>query len=280
MILTHFQYFPQSETEPELPSDEYIKTGFVKAFEHLKDVSRENTEIEIASVHIVLVPDFFDFRIRMLVNDAAEAARVNPNGVMIISPQDMIKAYPGCLDDEITKMPILDPVRTEETVMIVDYGMTYLHLHTQSKRCRMKIALDSYSCSRVAILLFYRVLSLGGPLSRQIEQGASKPQLFEALWRAKFAMEQTTETPWDVDSQDHYEEWPLDLQNWWIDEEEDAVLRWEDVQAIEDEYIDELAEYLDQALDCLQGERKSRSVLFSRMREEEKRTIEMLTTLA
>ncbi|KAJ5759537.1 hypothetical protein N7520_006693 [Penicillium odoratum] len=56
------------------------------------------------------------------------------------------------------------------------------------------------------------------------------------------------------EGQDHYEEWPLDLQDWWIGEQEGAVLRWEDVEAAESDYIDALANYLDQALDCLQGQ--------------------------
>ncbi|KAJ6096461.1 hypothetical protein N7486_007207 [Penicillium sp. IBT 16267x] len=72
-------------------------------------------------------------------------------------------------------------------------------------------------------------------------------------------MKQPTET--DDEDPYHYEEWPLDLQDWSVGEEEGAVLRWEDVQAAEADWVDELSEILNQSLDCLQGERSSLSAV-------------------
>ncbi|KAJ5645229.1 hypothetical protein N7507_011240 [Penicillium longicatenatum] len=245
-ILIYFQSFSQTEMELNLPSDEYMKIGFVKAFEYIKDVSREHSEIEISGAHI-LVPDFFKDRIRDLVLDAALEAGIHAIGIQ--SPQEMIKSYNGILD-EVIKPFGLDARPEQQNHIIIDYGLRYLHIHTQSGRCRMKRALDSMSCSRVPYNLYHRVISVDGPLSRQIDNGASRDDLHEAVWRARFAMKQATETDED---QDHYEEWPLDLQDWWVGEDEGAVLRWEDVQAAEEEYIDKLSDILIETLDCIQG---------------------------
>ncbi|KAJ5646994.1 hypothetical protein N7490_003366 [Penicillium lividum] len=241
-LLMHFQ--PQSETEPEIPSDEYIKIGFVKAFNYLKIASREqNIEIESA---LMLVPDFFNSHVRKLVEYAAIEAGVVSFGIE--SPQEMIKVYDEMFDDEINAIP--EPISiSKPSIMIVDYGLQYLHLHTRGRTCQTKHALDTLGCSGIWRFLYYRFLTLDGPLKRQIEKGASRHDLFSALWQARFFMKQPME-----EGQDHYEEWPLDLQDWWIGEQEEAVLRWEDVEAAESDYIDELANYLNQALDCLQGQ--------------------------
>jgi hypothetical protein len=251
-ILIYFQSFSQSEMELNLPSDEYMKIGFVKVFEYIKVVSREHSEIEISGAHI-LVPDFFKDRIRDLVLDAALEAGIHAIGIQ--SPQEMIKSYNGILD-EVIKPFGLDARPEQQNHIIIDYGLRYLHIHTQSGRCRMKRALDSMSCSRVPYNLYHRVISVDGPLSRQIETGASRDDLHEAVWRARFTMKQATETDED---QDHYEEWPLDLQDWWVGEDEGAVLRWEDVQAAEEEYIGKLSDILIETLDCIQGEKSNLS---------------------
>ncbi|KAJ6096462.1 hypothetical protein N7486_007208 [Penicillium sp. IBT 16267x] len=178
-ILMRSQFSSQSEMEPDLPSDEYMKTGFLKAFEYIKNVSREHSEIEISGAHI-LIPDFFDAHVRGLVIDAALEAGVHAIGIQ--SPQEMIRFHNVILDDEVTGLFQLDsPSEQKQNVIIVDYGLRYLHLHTQSSRCRMKRVLDVMSCSRVPWLLYHRVISLDGPLSREVEKGASRSDLHVAL---------------------------------------------------------------------------------------------------
>ena len=247
-FLKDFLLNPQSG-EPDIPSDEYMKTGFVKAFEYIKEVSREHSEIEITGASI-LIPDFFDNHIRGLVRDAAFETGVENVGVR--SPQELVRQHSGILDDVAAPFRFDErPQRQNE--IIIDYGLRYLHIHTESGRCRMERVWDGMSCGRVPYNLYHGVISHDGLLSRQVKKGASRDKLHEALWRARFAMMQPTGKDEDQD-QDHYEEWPLDLQGWWIGEDEGAVLRWEDVQAAEEEYVDMLSEILNQALDCVQGE--------------------------
>lgn len=243
--------------KPDVLSDEYMKTGFEKAFEYIKHVSWELSEINITSASI-LIPDFLDARIRGLVRDAALETGIDSVGVQ--SPQELVRQHGGILDEVAAPFQFDERPQRRNEIMI-DYGLRYLHLHTRSGRCRMERVLDEMSCSRVPHILYHRVISLDESLSRQVAKGASKNDLFEALWRARFAMKQPIEQDEDQ-QQDHYEEWPLDLQDWWIGEDEGAVLRWEDVQAAEEDYVDLLSDILNQALDCVQGE-SSKSVSIS-----------------
>ncbi|KAJ6008445.1 hypothetical protein N7540_012421 [Penicillium herquei] len=240
----------QLETDAEL-SDDYIKTGFLQAFEFLKEGAREAINITIQGA-VITIPDFLDDHVLELAGEAAKEAGINSfSDIPFVSPtQNLIWPFKSILDEDATDYFSSGPW---ENSLLIDYGVGYLDIATNGGRCRLKYPVDILGCQRIAKKLFDKFISFEGLLKQQIEKGASKPGLYSALWTASQNIRYPSERDTLEDSDDHYAEWPLDLEDWWIGDDETVVLRWEDLEAVEAEYIDELANQFDRALDCLQG---------------------------
>ncbi|KAJ5702189.1 hypothetical protein N7488_009737 [Penicillium malachiteum] len=234
----------QFEADAEL-SDDYIKAGFLEAFEVLKEGARESKNITIRSA-VITVPEFLDEHVRELATEAAKEAGITtfPNNPIILPTQTLIWLWKSTIDDSDD---IIDFLSEEPwgNSLLIDYGVGYFDIATNGGRCQIKYPMDIMGCQRIAMKLVDKLISFDGPLKQQVEKGASRPALYSALWTASYKIRHPSEIDPLEDSDDHYAEWPLDLQDWWIGDEETAVLRWEDLEAVEAEYIDELANQFD-----------------------------------
>ncbi|KAJ5720482.1 uncharacterized protein N7483_008416 [Penicillium malachiteum] len=253
-LSSSFQPSSQLETDVEL-SDDYIKTGFLQAFEVLKEGARETMNITIRGA-VITIPDFLGDHVRELAEEAAiEAGITRVLAFPLVFPQkNLIWPWNSILDEDVTDYFSSEPW---ENSLLIDYGVGYFDIATNG-RCHMKYPMDILGCQRIAKKLFDRFTSFDGPLKQQVEKGASKPDLYSALWTASQSIRYPSEIDTLEDGDDHYAERPLDLQDWWIGDYETVVLRWEDLEAVEAEYIDELANQFDRTLDCLQGRMNER----------------------
>ncbi|KAJ5716107.1 hypothetical protein N7493_008018 [Penicillium malachiteum] len=252
-LLGSFQPSSQFEADAEL-SDDYIKAGFLEAFEVLKEGARESKNITIRSA-VITIADFLDENVRELAAEAAKEAGIAtfPDIPIILPTQTLIWSWKSILDDSDEIIDILSEEPWGNSLLI-DYGVGYFDIATNGRRCQIKYPMDIMGCQRIAMKLVDKLTSFDGPLKQQVEKGASKPALYSALWTASNKIRHPSEIDPLEDSDDHHAEWPLDLQDWWIGDEGTAILRWEDLEAVEAEYIDELANQFERVLDCLQGE--------------------------
>ncbi|KAJ5627084.1 hypothetical protein N7528_004511 [Penicillium herquei] len=250
-----FQPSSQFDADAEL-SDDYIKAGFLEAFEVLKEGARESKNITIRSA-VITLPEFLDVHVRELAAEAAKEAGITtfPDIPIILPTQSLIWSSKSILDDsdEISIDVLSQAEKPWGNSLLIDYGVGYFDIATNGGRCQIKYPMDIMGCQRIAMKLVDRLTSFDGPLKEHVEKGASKPVLYSALWTASYKIRHPSEIDPLEDNDDHYAEWPLDLQDWWVGDEETAVLRWEDLEAVEAEYIDELANQFDGVLDCLQG---------------------------
>jgi hypothetical protein len=51
----------------------------------------------------------------------------------------------------------------------------------------------------------------------------------------------------------HHDEWPLELKDWWLGEEEETVLKWQDVEKIETDYVKGLSVFISDMLIEMKG---------------------------
>lgn len=248
---------PPSDVDKK-PSPDQIREGFIEAFERVKNVSLEESGINITSA-VVFFPRFLSDEVQTLVIEASDEAGIRP--YLPTSPEKILSMVDNILEENITSVNLaVNP----QKLLIVDYGLWYFDVQTHGRRCKLNYPIDSMGCTSIPYRLVKTLYSTNVDIQQQLDQGASYNPLAAAIYQARELMKMDG----GVDSLDEKasemempEKWPLDLDDWWIGQRKEAFITWDDIKAVEAEYVSDLAETLDRLLLCLEGKRSSLFIL-------------------
>jgi len=158
-------------------------------------------------------------------------------------------------------------------ILLLDQGRHHMAAHTYKRGGdeahkpikELSVPLDSYHNMALEINLFKRVTSRGVlkeqlKLREQLHLDAEIWRLHHEIERARMLIKDNMFDFMVKDAEDggededhHHDEWPLALDNWWTGPAQSAVLAWEDVQAVEDEYVEHLSSTLDTFLKSIRS---------------------------
>jgi hypothetical protein len=240
----------------EEPSSDQIRQGFIEAFEWVKNVSLAEDGTNITTA-VILFPRFLSQDVRTLVVEASEEAGIRP--YVPISPHNLLIRAENILEQNITSV---DLAVHSQKLLIVDYGLLYFDVQTHGRRCKLNCPIDWMGCMSIPVKLVQRLNSTNLDIQQQLDKGASTIPLLAAVHRSRLLMKMDggVDSPEEeAYEKDPPEKWPLDLDDWWIGQRKEAFIYWNDIKAVEAEYISELEETLDNLLLCLEGKRSSLS---------------------
>jgi hypothetical protein len=244
------EYRPFAQVDEMTLDDVY--NGFVSALESIKDksFSQHNQTIYFA---MFSVPDFFNTTICSLLISAARdlgiASVENP------IPRTIAAAWGA-------------GVSGDTRALILDQGKHYMNIRTfqeefprsykKSKISQRSLPLDPYASHTLDRNLLRRVIQVSPVLRKQLELGASEDQLGAEIARARikiknFKDEESLMEDADENKDYHHDEWPLELKDWWLGEEEETVLKWQDVEKIETDYVKGLSVFISDMLIEMKG---------------------------
>jgi hypothetical protein len=243
---------PPEMEEIEKPSSNEIRLGFLEAFEWVKKVSLADYGTNITSA-VILFPRFFSHEVEMLLVEAAREAGMMP--LHRTSPDWVLRKFENILEQNPTAIEVA--VRPQR-LLIIDYGLVYFDVRTYGRRCRLNYPIDAMGCLNIIYRLVTRLNSTNLDIQQQLDQGASSNTLAAAIYQSRLLMKMDI----GVDLSDEEaskkevpEKWPLDLDDWWTGQKKEAFIYWDDMRSVEAEYISELAENLDNLLNCLDGKK-------------------------
>ncbi|KIN02863.1 hypothetical protein OIDMADRAFT_178682 [Oidiodendron maius Zn] len=219
---------------------EEIKDGFISLLKRVKEQALENRNTTITFA-VLSLPDYFNDTIRAIAGEACREV-----GIQAISP--VPRTTMGVWGAEIAH-------DDDTRVLILDHGKYHLTMRTyQTVRNRSKpllqryLSIDIFASATLDRELVNRVIETDAILKKQINSGANRARLREAIETArpkiKGSIDQLFARANDgSDNEDYnYNEWPLNIKDWWHGMEGSAVLRWEDVEYVEEEYVKNLAQ--------------------------------------
>lgn len=223
---------------------ENLKEGFVAVLKRVKEDTLEKNDINITFA-ILSVPDFFNETVNQILQEACLNV-----GIETIKP--FSRTMMGAWGANTTR---------DARVLVIDQGQFHLRIrtyqevwHYKKPLLQMYLPLDPFGSQAIDNQLVNQVLRTNEVLREQISLGANRQQLQLELARARLLIKDSIDVLMGKSSEDHHhEEWPLDLKDWWIGEEENAVLLWKDVEAVEDAYVESLGENILTFLVALRG---------------------------
>ena len=227
---------------PEEITHEDIKAGFVSMLEVVRAsaLQHHNTTINFA---ILSVPDFFNGTISNLAIEACKEVGIQTTEKTIV--RTVMGAW-GARNME-------DENAANDRILILDQGKFHLAIRTYQEKensekriLQRYLPLDSLGSHSIDMQLVERVIRAPGVLRDQIQQGADRSRLQYELARARLLIHDNLDTQMGLglNEDHHHEEWPLELKDWWIGDEQGAVLAWEDVRIVEDEYVASLSDLI------------------------------------
>ena len=219
---------------------EEIKDGFVSLLKRVKEQALENRNTTITFA-VLSLPDYFNDTIRAIAWEACREV-----GIQAISP--VPRTTMGVWGAEISQ-------DDDTRVLILDHGKYHLAMRTyQAARNRSKplfqryLNIDIFASTVLDRELVNRVIETDAILKKQINSGANRDRLREAIETARPKIKGSIDQLFARanDGSDHedysYNEWPLNINDWWYGMEGSAVLRWEDVEYVEEEYVKNLGQ--------------------------------------
>ncbi|KAL4937710.1 hypothetical protein BDV06DRAFT_202388, partial [Aspergillus oleicola] len=146
----------------------------------------------------------------------------------------------------------------KKNLLLLEQGESYLDVMASSRWCRHRRIADKLGCDAIFWGLVRR-LSNKERIQEELNRGALLDKLVDAVMRAREIITAQQEgggvQAARLDS-DGPEEWPVDLNDWWVsgrDEQESVSLRWADVEAVNDEYVESLRDRVDETRSTIQG---------------------------
>ncbi|KAL2837474.1 hypothetical protein BJY01DRAFT_44964 [Aspergillus pseudoustus] len=252
-----------SGTEPQIELElDYIQDGFTQALKLIKERAYNNTGTSIFSA-MILYPDFFNTAIQRRADDAAHYAGIQTLGLGPMTKRQVFERYAPTLLFNKT-----EPVGWENqpSLILLEQGASHFDLLTSGRHCMMAHPLEEMACRRLLVLLWARFSKRNADVLAEVTETGSWDTLGQKVMVARESMKAHRERECEVSEgfeecggAELIEEWPLDLDDWWSSEERrrPVSLLWEDVEAVDEEYVDRMAECLDQAQLCLQGATRS-----------------------
>jgi hypothetical protein len=123
---------------PELSYEE-LKAAFLQAFQILKNVSMEESGVDITSSGL-LYPDFLEFTTHEPIGDAAYEV-----GIWVYqrwTPHEMITTFSQILDESSANVSHLKQTTCDQNLLIFDYSFYHFDVQTRSKTHVNSIPMD------------------------------------------------------------------------------------------------------------------------------------------
>jgi hypothetical protein len=250
-VLARLNFSSQSEIEPL--SLEELKAVFTQAFQVLKNVSMEETGINITS-SVVLYPDWLEYATHRPIYEAAHEADIYV--YMQQTPHEMITQYGHILDESSAGVNHLKKTKCNQISVIIDYGFTHFEVQTRGKAHKDKWVIDIMGGHYNVGIALKKVISSGQGLPEEHEiDDSSKEKLFLAVAKARREMkEQMGHETWEEpEGTSEIKEWPIKLKDWSNGEDIDVVLSWNDVKEVEAAYMDWLKDFFSLLVENLYG---------------------------
>ncbi|KAL4948859.1 hypothetical protein BDW69DRAFT_188880 [Aspergillus filifer] len=249
---------------------EEIKDAFTEAFSTVRDVTLENTGVNITSA-IILYPDFYNTAIQEAISDAAYETNISgwmPS--MKMTHRQLFERYSNLL---LFNRSRSSGVSGEPNLLLLNQGFRTFDLLTSGEHCLMNVPVDELSCFGLMGSLFWKLAREDRypVLREELRRGADTTRLWREIGNARWYLKAQRKTDMEGEGEGVTEksemvqedaelvhEWPLNLDGWWVSDAEQAIsLRWEDIEAVDQQYVDYLADCLDGVQMCLQGATRS-----------------------
>ncbi|KAH8690580.1 hypothetical protein BGW36DRAFT_388998 [Talaromyces proteolyticus] len=236
---------PTEETKKEQEVDKQKQRGikaFAPVFDKVKQVAWEDSTVNITGA-MIIYPDFFNETMRSIILEAAEKAGIDTMS-STMTPRELIAGANGLYFD-LWVGNITDIRHTQrEGVIIIDHGQFHVDVQTTGYQMHsMLFPLTTTGASAITKNLVNRTIYTDANIHQEILQGASYGDFYNAVWKARWKIKNCTAT--DAGEDDVcFDTWPLDLNGWWVGENRSAEIRKEDVQYVDDEYVRQLAHWL------------------------------------
>lgn len=236
----------------KLITDRDIKESFYPVIRELKDSALKNHNVSI-DFAILSLPEYFPPQHGYIPTRACDYLGIR-------TPQLSIPKTLAAVASVDTK--------PDARILLLDHGRYHMVLQTLKRGGNKKhdpimdlaIPYDAFRGEVLEKNLFIRLTSKGVLkdqllLKKEFNLDQKQMILRHEIERARLLIKDNV-FDWDDDSEDHHhDEWPLNLDNWWTIIEDwgptsipSVVLAWEDVQAVEDEYVNSLSTNLDTLL--------------------------------
>lgn len=242
-----------SQSEIELLPREELKAVFLQAFQVLKNVSMEETGVDITS-SVVLYPAWLEYATHRPIVEAAHEA-----GIFVYkqwTPHQMITSYGHILDESSAGVNHLKETKCDQISVIIDYGFYHFEVQTRGKTHMDKWPMDFMGSHYNVGNAMTKIISSGQGLPAEDEMNeSSKKKLFLAVAKARREMkEQMGHETWEEpEKTSQIKEWPIKLKDWSNGEDRDVILSWSDVKEVEAAYMDWLKEFFTLLVEHLFG---------------------------
>lgn len=244
---------PLGQAEIELLSHEELKTAFLQAFHVLKNVSMEESGVDITS-SLVLIPAFLEYSTHRAISKAAHEA-----GIFVywqLTPQQMITRHGQILDESSADVDHLKETQCDQNLVIIDYGFYHFDVQIVWKRHRQKYPMDFMGHHSIVGTTMMKIISDGQVLREEYNlNDSSKKKLFLAVGKAILEMkEQVGYETWEEPEEGSpIKEWPIKLKDWSNGEDRDLILAWSDVKDVEAAYMEWLKGFFALLMEGLEG---------------------------
>ncbi|KAH8432918.1 uncharacterized protein LDX57_010551 [Aspergillus melleus] len=241
--------------DPVPPED--IKGEFARVFRQVKEHAETEHDIRIRSAFFSS-PSFFNSTLNNLVVEAAKEVGIRASTIVL--PRSIAVTY--TYDDGRSGGKGI-------RYLIIDQGEYHCDLHTAhmgepDDEYRIKevfLPMEPFSSANINRRLAEKLIGESKDMKNQVAWGAKRGDLWQPIKKARFLIRD------DIESEimgverfeaQHLDEYPLDLMNWG-DGSVQAVLKWEDVQKEENEFVDALASNIKTVMVALRGWRNQES---------------------
>jgi hypothetical protein len=223
---------------------EDIYDTFVDALKSVQASSRKHHNEDIPFA-LLSVPDFFNQTISTILLKAAASVGI----------QSIENPIPAAL-----AIALGAGVVGDTRALIFEQSKSHVTLYPYQERgSRLKktirqrpLPIDPYSSPVIDRMTISQLLRRSSLLRNQVELGADKAHLTAEVAKARLLIKGTPDIdssalqPGDAQSEDsgHHEQWPLQLKDWWLGKEEEVFLLWQDVEAVETTYVQNLSKLI------------------------------------
>ncbi|KAL5338814.1 hypothetical protein BJX70DRAFT_188472 [Aspergillus crustosus] len=239
----------------EYPYSRATREVLTQALEVVRDAALKNG---VNITHpIVLYPDFFSTQVQKLFDRAVYDAGFEILVWQTITQRQLLEFYgnSALFNQSADAFQGCVPRANQSSLLILNQGLGFFDLLTSGKHGLLSFPLEQISCLRILHNLWVKITAKYPLINEEVERGALEHYMSSELMRVRALFKEAkalNETQGFDDV--GLLEWPLDLDGWWVGEKRGEVtLSWNHIEAVDDEYVWALGEWLDEAQLALQG---------------------------
>jgi hypothetical protein len=246
--------FPSSGCRSPYERRQDLSETIANALGTVKARALEGTGIDISAA-LVVYPDFFNRATESRwwwpqygIEDACRQAGIETMTYTPMSVKYLIQSSSTSLwDAEAAPGEARGPCAN---VVMLDQGLRGVDVMTSGSYCSMSFPVEELNCTGVVYGLISRNPN-NDLLLEELQRGASSNRLATEVMRARDLLKAEHDASKGRD-EDIPEEWPIDLEGWWVSDLAQAIsLRWTDVKRVDDLYEDTLLDALHEAQSCV-----------------------------